>query len=53
MKCELCRKSMSETFLKKIVGTHVKDSKGKKHIVCNTCQKSSPMQEIKQKLNTT
>jgi hypothetical protein len=28
-----------ETFLKKIVGTIVKDKKGKKHYVCFECQK--------------
>ncbi|MEM4263475.1 MAG: hypothetical protein QW666_01090 [Candidatus Woesearchaeota archaeon] len=40
MKCEICRKSIGETFLKKILGTYVKDSKGKKHIVCFECQKN-------------
>jgi hypothetical protein len=39
MKCEICKKNIEETFLKKIVGTHVKDSKGKMHAVCPDCQK--------------
>ena len=39
MKCEICRNNISETFLKKIVGTIVKDKKGKKHTVCFECQK--------------
>jgi len=39
MKCEICRKKIDETFLKKILGTYVKDEKGKKHAVCFECQK--------------
>lgn len=38
MKCSICNKSLGETFLKKIIGTYVKDAKGKKHAVCNECQ---------------
>ena len=40
MKCEICKKKIEETFLKKILGTHVKDAKGKKHTICKECQKS-------------
>ncbi len=39
MKCEICGKAIRETFLQKMVGTYVKDSKGKKHPVCFECQK--------------
>jgi len=39
MKCEICKTELKETFLKKIVGTYVKDAKGKKHTVCFACQK--------------
>ncbi len=39
MKCEICKKAIEEIFLKKIVGTVVKDKKGKKHYVCSECQK--------------
>jgi len=39
MKCEICKKKMAETFLGKMVGTFVKDAKGKKHSVCPECQK--------------
>ncbi len=39
MKCEICKEKIEETFLKKIVGTEVKDSKGKLHYVCPGCQK--------------
>jgi hypothetical protein len=45
MKCEICKKRVKETFLKKIVGTYVKDEKGKKHLVCFECQKKFPSKE--------
>tara|TARA_Y100000031_G_C8035047_1_gene298941 strand:+ start:462 stop:620 length:159 start_codon:yes stop_codon:yes gene_type:complete len=51
MKCDLCSKSIKEIFLKKIVGTYVKDAKGKKHTVCFECQKIYPKkEELLQKL---
>jgi len=39
MKCEICKKKIEQTFLNKILGTHIKDEKGKKHAVCKECQK--------------
>lgn len=39
MKCEICKNKIHETFLNKILGTYVKDAKGKKHAVCFECQK--------------
>jgi len=45
MKCEICKKKIDETFLKKILGTYVKDEKGKKHAVCFECQKKFPSKE--------
>jgi len=39
MKCEICSKKIGETFLKKILGTIIKDKKGKKHRICFECQK--------------
>lgn len=39
MKCEICSKRIGENFLKKILGTYIKDSAGKKHVVCFECQK--------------
>ncbi len=39
MKCGICGKQIQETFLKKLVGTVVKDKKGKKYYVCFECQK--------------
>jgi endogenous inhibitor of DNA gyrase (YacG/DUF329 family) len=44
-KCEICKKKIEETFLKKIVGTYVKDSKGKKKAICPECQKRFPKKE--------
>jgi len=45
MKCEICRKKIEETFLKKMIGTYIKDAKGKKHTVCFECQKKFPKKE--------
>jgi hypothetical protein len=45
MKCEICGKAIPETFLKKILGTVVKDEKGKKHSVCFECQKKFQTKE--------
>lgn len=39
MKCEICKQGIKETFLKKLIGTFVKDEKGKLHPVCFECQK--------------
>ena len=39
MKCEICKNKIETTFMSKILGTYVKDDKGKKHIVCFECQK--------------
>jgi len=38
MKCEKCKKRINTTFLNKLVGTIVKDKKGKRHFVCDKCQ---------------
>ena len=38
MKCEICKNKVEEIFLKKILGTYIKDKKGKQHIVCFECQ---------------
>jgi len=46
MKCEICKKEVEETFLKKVLGTYIKDSKGKKHLVCSDCQKAYKKEEI-------
>ena len=39
MKCELCRQDIQETFLRKMLGTVIKDAKGKKHYLCQSCQR--------------
>jgi DNA-directed RNA polymerase subunit RPC12/RpoP len=44
-KCEICKAKIEETFLKKILGTYVKDEKGKKHLVCPECQKKLSSKE--------
>lgn len=39
MKCEICSKNIETTFMSKILGTYIKDDKGKKHSICFECQK--------------
>lgn len=39
MKCSLCKSKVEITFLDKVLGTYVKDAKGKKHVVCVHCQR--------------
>jgi hypothetical protein len=51
MRCETCKKNIEETFLKKKLGTAVKDEKGKKHWICSECQgKLKTKEEIIAKL---
>ncbi|MBN1645917.1 hypothetical protein JW868_02655 [Candidatus Woesearchaeota archaeon] len=50
MKCDICGQKVEQTFLKKLVGTYVKDKKGKRHPVCMNCQSSMSMEDIKKKL---
>ncbi len=38
MKCEICNKNIETIFMEKILGTHIKDDKGKKHAICWECQ---------------
>ncbi len=42
LKCEICKGKLETTFLEKLLGTYVKDAKGKKHLVCPQCQKKLP-----------
>ena len=45
MKCEICKNKVQEIFLKKILGTHIKDQKGKKHVIRFECQKKFKTKE--------
>jgi len=38
-KCNICGNKVGETFLKKALGTYIKDENGKKHLVCSECQR--------------
>lgn len=49
MKCAICGKQIAETFLKKIIGSYVKDEKGKLHSICSECQRLTK-QELLSKL---
>lgn len=40
MKCDICKNKIETTFLDKIIGSYIKDSKGKKHLICSECQKT-------------
>lgn len=51
MNCTICKNKIQETFLKKIIGTYVKDKKGKKKPICNECQNKLSSEEIKEKIN--
>jgi hypothetical protein len=42
VKCSICKNKVDTTFLNKIVGTYIKDAKGKKHAVCFECQSKIP-----------
>lgn len=46
MKCEICKKQIPETFLKKILGTYIKDGLGKRHPVCKICQKGKSKEDL-------
>jgi len=39
MKCAVCKNDIEETFMNKILGTVIKNSKGKKQVICFECQK--------------
>ena len=45
MKCSICSAKIDTTFLIKIIGSYVKDEKGKKHVICNECQKKLKSKE--------
>lgn len=39
MNCEICKKKIGIRFLEKIIGTYVKNEKGKRIPICFECQK--------------
>ncbi|MDP2906605.1 MAG: hypothetical protein Q8O03_01560 [Nanoarchaeota archaeon] len=45
MKCDICKNKIEETFLEKMLGSYVKDAKGKKHLICSECQKKFKTKE--------
>ncbi|USN45141.1 MAG: hypothetical protein H6502_03720 [Candidatus Woesearchaeota archaeon] len=50
MKCAVCGQKIEILFLEKINGTYLRDEKGKKHVVCATCQQQHPIKELREKL---
>jgi len=49
-KCEICKAKIEKIFLDKIIGSYVKDKKGKKHMICNNCQSKYTKEQILAKL---
>jgi len=49
VKCELCKKTIDETFLGKLIGTYITEGK-KKKAVCRECQRDTPLDEIRKKI---
>ena len=50
MKCHVCNSKVDEGILGKFIGTFVKNSKGKKRLVCNSCQSKLSVDELKEKV---
>jgi len=50
MDCAICKKKIEKTFLNKIIGSYVKNEKGKKKAICPTCQKAKTIDEIKKEI---
>jgi len=50
MKCDICGKKIETTFLNKMIGTVIRDSKKKKRTVCNECQRKYTTNELRTKL---
>ena len=50
MDCAICKKKIQVTFLGKIIGSYYKNEKGKKKAVCDNCQKTLSLEQIKEKL---
>ncbi|MDP6293937.1 MAG: hypothetical protein QF486_04060 [Candidatus Woesearchaeota archaeon] len=49
MNCAICKATIEQTFLNKIIGTYVKKD-SKRHVVCFACQKKLPHKELVEKL---
>lgn len=50
MDCTICNKKIEKTFLNKIIGSYVKNEKGKKKAVCPNCQRAKSIEEIKKEI---
>jgi len=42
VKCSICKIQIEKTFLDKLLGTYLKDDKGRMLAVCFECQKKFP-----------
>ena len=51
MRCRICRKAVEETFLKKILGTYIKDKKSNKQVISKgSPKKMKKSEEILKKI---
>lgn len=51
VKCAICGEKVQTTFLNKLVGTYLRNSKGKREAICQNCQKDNTAEELKAKLD--
>lgn len=51
MKCKICSANIGQLFLEKIMGTHVRDKDGHKHVICFECQKQYTLEEQREKIS--
>jgi hypothetical protein len=49
-KCAICNNPIEVIFLDKINGTYLRDAKGKKKVVCSTCQKNHAIDALRTKI---
>lgn len=49
MKCDSCGQKIQTTFMDKIVGTYLRDEKGKRHPVCFECQRAFTVEQLKER----
>ncbi len=50
MKCEICGRKIEENFLNKLIGSYIRDVKGKRRAVCSDCQRKESVEDIRKKL---
>lgn len=49
-KCSICNEKVEHTFLQKPKGTWIRDTDGKRRLVCSACQRQHAATGLKEKL---